>query len=140
MNVKSAQRFLWIAVAGVVTAIAGVVWDGAWHRRHGEVESGWSEVLEAHWLYFAGAAIVLIGLGLAVRAPARSRLAALATRVAFLAAVALGVGLAWDSAYHARGAESAFGHALIYGGLLLVVAGLVTGLLSNRRPAAVRSP
>lgn len=128
----SIRLAFWIALGGLVLGLSGVVWDGIWHNRHPGELAGVRELFEAHWLIIVGILIIFGALSTAVRSVSQPRSSAISTWIAFVGSVSMVVGLAWDSARHVQGAESPSAHAMVYGGLILVVVGLPAALVLGR--------
>ncbi|NUQ95015.1 MAG: hypothetical protein HOY79_00130 [Streptomyces sp.] len=118
-------------VIGVALEVIGKLWDDSWHAHHGDLGSV-AALFQAHFLIFAGAALVLAAAVAWVRRrPSRG----LPVMVLLAGAVAQVVGLVWDSIRHVQGEEAPPAHVLIFGGLAVGVVGLVWAVVSSGFPA-----
>ena len=126
--IERIRRLRLTVVAGAVVLTAGRLLDLRWHATHDEFETG-TDQLQAHWLAWLGALILLVAATLGVRRPAyRSPgFVVLLASAATYAAVAV-----WHFWLHQQLRDPDLPHVVLalsqlglYVGSAMVVAGLV---------------
>lgn len=126
--IERIRRLRLIVVAGAVVLTAGRLLDLRWHATHDEFETGIDQ-LQAHWLAWLGALVLLGGAIVAVRRPVyRSPgFVVLLASAGTYAAVAI-----WHFWLHQQLRDPDPPHVVLalsqlglYGGSAMVVAGLV---------------
>ena len=122
------RRLRVIVLAGAVALTAGRVLDLWWHATHEEFETG-IEQLQAHWLAWSGAAVLLAAGAAAARRPAyRSP----GMTVVFASALLYAAVAVWHFWLHQQLRDPELPHVLLavsqvglYVGSAIAVAGLV---------------
>lgn len=124
---------LWV---GFGAFVAGRVLDWRWHATHDEFE-GPAEQLQAHWLAWLGAVILLVAAVISVREGGRAP--NVGTVAVLVGAVAYVVFAAWHFYEHAQDRDPEALHLLLVAAQLIMLGGVLAALLLPRRAGAARS-
>jgi cytochrome bd-type quinol oxidase subunit 2 len=115
--------------AGIAVSVAGRLLDLRWHATHQEFETG-ADQLQAHWLAWLGALLLLLVAAGAWRSRARLRNRAITLTLA--GAVGYGLVAGWHFWEHTRHQEATLTHLLLVVTLLAMLGGAVAALLLAR--------
>lgn len=120
---------LWI---GFGVSIAGRLLDLRWHVTHDEFETA-RDQLQAHWLAWLGALVLLVAAGIAIT----HREASPALSAVFVAAAGYTVVAVWHFYEHSRHRDPDLPHALLAVTLIvMLLAAPLAALALRRQPAA----
>jgi uncharacterized membrane protein len=108
-------------------SVAGRLLDLRWHATHQEFETG-ADQLQAHWLAWLGALVLLLIAAAAWRSRLRNRAIALT----LAGAVTYGLVAVWHFWQHTRHQEATLTHLLLVLTLLAMLGGAVAALVLAR--------
>lgn len=121
--------------AGLVASVAGVLFDLRWHATHDEFE-GAAEQLEAHWLMWLGAALLLVAATAGLRE--RGRAANVGTAAVLGGAAAYAALSVWHFAEHNAGRDPEVVHVLLTVAQVAMLGAVPVAVLLARRASAAR--
>jgi hypothetical protein len=131
------RRILTGLWAGLVVSIAGRLLDLRWHATHDEFETG-TDQLQAHWLAWLGALVLLVAAAAAWRG--REQLRNPATAATLAGAIGYGLVAARHFWEHSQHREATLTHLLLVVTQVAMFAGVVSALLLARTQARHQQP
>lgn len=131
------QRLLIGLWAGVIGFLAGRLLDLRWHVTHDEFETA-ADQLQAHWLAWLGALVLLVAAAGAWRS--RPQLRTAATAAILAGGVGYAVVAAWHFWEHSQHREGTVTHLLLVVTQVAMLAGAVAALLLARATDRAQPP
>lgn len=133
MNQKRLIQGIW---GGIAVLLAGTIVDQRWHATHEEFEAA-SDQLQAHWLLWLGALVLLVVSALAVRQPRRENRNR-GYRTLLASGIAYATVSVWHYIEHASGSDPAVAHVLLVITWAGMLAGAAVATVSARRIVSAR--
>ena len=133
-NARGVVVGLWV---GLAASVAGRMLDLRWHATHDEFE-GATEQLEAHWLAWLGAVVLLVTAVIGIRQG--GRVANIGTAAVLAGSAAYVLFASWHFYEHAQRRDPEVLHVLLVAAQVVMLGGVPAALVLARRQAHARSP